>query len=72
MRKPLTDYDNLLGRVKKYINMEETQHARRGDAIRTIHPIEKKTSSSLMLVPLSTYALVGTPKERDAQMLKKN
>lgn len=28
VKNPLIDYDDLLGRVEKYINMEEAQHVR--------------------------------------------
>lgn len=31
-KKPLASYDDLLGRVEKYINMEEVQQAKKNEA----------------------------------------
>lgn len=77
VKKPSASYDDLLGRAKKYINVEEVQHARKTepDSIRpgTSRPERKappQVPQNVILRPFRNYGSGKQVAEKTIQVLE--
>lgn len=77
MKKPPTNYDDLLGRVKKYINVKEAQIVRKNDLdpaglgmSRLEKMVPHPNSCNSILRPFLNYAIERMGVEKTVQVLE--